>query len=220
MTASIYVFDAYGTLFDVHSAVARRKSEIGPEAERLSAVWRTKQLEYSWTRSMMGRYRDFWSLTEDALDVAAETCGVDLSDGLRETLLEAYRSLDAYPEVAGVLGQLKNAGSRTAILTNAPPVMVEAAVASAGLGELLDATLSVDELRLFKTDPRAYELVGAQFSVAPQEVSLQSSNRWDIAGAHAFGFRTAWINRTSAPDEYADLPPDRVLSSLEGLLED
>jgi 2-haloacid dehalogenase len=214
---SVYVFDAYGTLFDVHSAVARHRGAVGPKADVLSETWRTKQLEYAWTRTLMGRYRDFWALTEEALDVAAARVG-GLAPELRVLLLDAYLELAAYPEVAGVLTALRARGAKTAILSNGSPDMLDAAISAAGLAPLLDAALSVDPLRLFKTDPRAYALVGERFGAAPHEVSFQSSNRWDVAGAAAFGFRTVWINRAGAPDEYADLPPERVLDSLGGLL--
>lgn len=211
----IYVFDAYGTLFDVHSAVARLGADIR-EPERLSELWRTKQLEYSWVRSLAGRHRDFWSLTEDALDFAIAKLG-GVPTGLRAGLLEAYRALDAYPDVAPVLSALRARGATTAILSNASQPMLDAAVASAGIAELLDAALSVDDAGVFKTDPRAYALVGARFGVEPGEVSFQSSNRWDVAGASAFGFRPVWINRSGAPDEYRDLPPGHVLDGLAGL---
>ena len=216
---TVYVFDAYGTLFDVHSAVARHRGAIGPQADRLSQLWRSKQLEYSWTRSLMGRYRDFWSLTEDALEFAATATAVELAGDVRKALLDAYRTLDAYPEVPSVLGALRERGARTAILSNGSLAMLEAAIDAADLGGLLDAALSVDFLKIYKTAPEAYRLVGARFGCAAAEVSFQSSNRWDVAGAKAFGFRTVWINRTGAPDEYADLPPDRTLASLEGLLD-
>lgn len=215
---AIYVLDAYGTLFDVHSAVARHRDEIGPEADRLSLIWRTKQLEYSWTRTLMGRYRDFWTLTADALDFAAASTGVRLPLETRDRLLGAYETLDVYPEVPAVLKALRARGARTAILTNAPAAMASAAAGSAGIADLLDAVLSVDPLSLYKTDPRAYGLVNERFGVEAEAVAFQSSNRWDIAGAHAFGFRTVWINRSAAPDEYLDLPADRVLPDLSGLL--
>lgn len=217
MSSEVFVFDAYGTLFDVHSAVARHEAAIGPEARRLSTLWRVKQLEYSWTRSLMRRYRDFWALTTEALDFAiAATCG-QLPADLRRALLDAYRTLDAYPEVPGVLTTLRDGGAATAILSNGSPEMLRQAVDAAGIADLLDAVLSVDALELYKTAPAAYRLVDERFGRAPSEVSFQSSNRWDIAGAKAYGFRTVWINRTGAPDEYPDLPPDRVLLGLEGL---
>lgn len=215
----VYVFDAYGTLFDVHSAVARHRARIGPEADRVSQLWRMKQLEYSWTRSLMGHYRDFWTLTEDALDFALASVGVRLSFEDRRSLLASYRTLSAYPEVSAVLKALRERGARTAILSNGSPGMLAEAVESAGIAEALDMELSVDALQIYKTAPAAYRLVSQSFDVPPEAVSFQSSNRWDVAGAQAFGFRTVWVNRTGVPDEYADLPPDRTIVTLSSLLD-
>jgi len=218
MRYSAYVFDAYGTLFDVHSAVARLADRVGPDAPRLSELWRTKQLEYSWVRTLMSAYRDFWALTEDALDFAlAKFPSVDRS--LKPALLDAYLTLDAYPEVAPVLKSLKAGGARLATLSNGSPEMLEAAVSSAGLSGMLDDLFSVDAIGAFKTDPAAYQLVLNAWGIAAQEVSFQSSNGWDIAGATRFGFRTVWINRSAQPDEYRDLAPDRVVASLAELLD-
>jgi 2-haloacid dehalogenase len=217
--ASVYVFDAYGTLFDVHSAVARLSSRIGPEADRLSALWRVKQLEYSWVRSLMRRHADFWRLTEDALDFAmAAVSGVDAA--LRGPLLDAYRTLDAYPEVPAVLAELRKRGAKCAILSNGSPEMLAEAVGSAGLAELLDGVLSVEEAGIFKPDPGVYRLVLDRFGVGAEEVSFQSSNGWDIAGAAAFGFSAVWINRTVQPREYRDIGPVREVRDLSALLED
>jgi len=213
----LYVFDAYGTLFDVHSAVGKFRDEIGPQADRLSDMWRTKQLEYTWVRSLSGRYADFEALTQDALDYAAARCG-GLSPELRASLLAAYAELDAYPDAARTLDALRAAGARTAILSNGTPAMLARAVASAGLADRLDAVLSVDPLRIYKTAPEAYELIEARFGVAPAEVCFLSSNRWDIAGASAFGLRCVWVNRLGLPDEYGDLAPAAVVGSLEWLL--
>ncbi|AWN40801.1 haloacid dehalogenase type II [Methylobacterium durans] len=211
------VFDAYGTLFDVHSAVQRHEGAVGPEAVPLSETWRTKQLEYSWVYGLTGRYRSFWSLTEAALDFAlARYPGVDRS--LRGRLLDAYRDLDAYPEVPATLDALRARGLRTAILSNGDAAMLERAVASADLGRHLDATLSVDPAQTFKTSPAAYRIACDRFGIGPEAVLFCSSNRWDIAGAAAFGFATAWVNRRAAPDEYADLPPTIVIGSLDALL--
>ena len=213
----IYVFDAYGTLFDVHSAVARVKAEIGPHAEPMSELWRIKQLEYTWTRTLMGEYRDFRELTAQALDYAAARFG-GMPAELREKLLSAYERLDAYPDAAPTLRKLKEKGAQTAILSNGTPDMLDSAVQSAGLGELIERVLSVDAVRRFKTGPETYALVDQAFDVPRTAISFQSSNRWDIAGAQKFGFRTVWINRAGHPDEYADLPPSAVLRSLDGLL--
>ncbi len=212
----VYVFDAYGTLFDVHAAVRKYKDDVGPDADQLSAVWRQKQLEYSWVRSLAGRYRDFWALTEDALDTAFRVVPT-APRGMRERLLDAYRELDAYPEVIDVLTQLRDAGAQVAILSNGNQAMLELAVKAARIGGLLDDILSVDPLKTYKPLPAVYELVTTRFRVFPEAVSFQSSNRWDVAGATAFGFRTVWINRGGAPDEYSDMPPAVTLSSLKGL---
>jgi 2-haloacid dehalogenase len=214
--AGVYVFDAYGTLFDVAAAIARFKDEVGPQADRIAELWRIKQLEYTWTYSLMGRYRDFRDLTAAALDTAAAMAG-GLPDGLRAKLLAAYEELDAYPDVAPALQRLRAHGARTAILSNGSSAMLGNAVRAAGLVEHLDAVLAVDPVAIFKPRAEVYALVERHFGIGPADVSFQSSNRWDIAGAAAFGFRTIWINRTGKPDEYRDLPPDRVVASLEQL---
>ncbi len=219
MLYPVYVFDAYGTLFDVHSAVAHHRAEIGEQAAVLSQIWRTKQLEYTWVRTMAGAYKDFRVLTQDALDFAAVQCG-GISDDLRHKLLASYETLDAYADVRATLEGLKQAGARTAILSNGTPAMLEAAISASGLSDVVDACLSVDAIGMFKTRPEAYAMVETHFAIKPAQVSFQSSNRWDIAGAAAFGFRCVWINRTSQPDEYFDLAPMRVLPSLSGLLQD
>ena len=209
--------DAYGTLCDVQSAVKRHAGRIGPDGPTLSEVWRLKQLEYAWVRTLAGAYADFWQLTGQALDFAlAKLPSIDSQ--LREDLLEAYWTLECYPEVRGVLEALKAAGARLAILSNGSPAMLEAAVNSAAIDALLDDIFSVDAVGRFKTDPAAYEMVTAAWGVNADSVSFQSSNRWDIAGATKFGFRTVWINRSGQPDEYPDLPPSAVLPTLDGLL--
>lgn len=216
MAHAIFVFDAYGTLFDVHAAVRRHAEAVGPDADRLSAIWRAKQLEYSWTRSLMGRYLDFWTLTEQALDYAYDSVpSADTS--MKPALLAAYQSLDCYEEVPSVIKALKASGKQIAILSNGSPGMLESAVRAAGLDRVFDAVFSVDPLEVYKTDERVYEMVTTHFRAYPEAVSFQSSNRWDIAGATAFGFRTVWINRTGMPDEYLDLPPAAVLPDLKGL---
>ncbi|MCB1419691.1 MAG: haloacid dehalogenase type II [Notoacmeibacter sp.] len=217
MQHKAFVFDAYGTLFDVHAAVRRHASEAGPDGQLLSDIWRAKQLEYSWIASLSGTYRDFWTLTREALDFAfAKVPSVD--PALKDRLLDAYWSLDCYEEVPAVLRALKAAGARTAILSNGSPDMLEAAVRNSALEDLLDEVYSVDALRCFKTDPRVYEMVTLDWKLYPSAVSFQSSNRWDIAGAASFGFHCVWINRTGQPDEYRHLPPARILPSLSGLV--
>jgi 2-haloacid dehalogenase len=217
MQHAAYVFDAYGTLFDVHAAVRRHAGAIGPDGQLLSEIWRAKQLEYSWVRSLMGAYADFWQLTEQALDFAlAKVPSAD--PALRAQLLDAYWRLDCYPEVPSVLKALKASGARLAILSNGSPAMLESAVRSAALDQIIDDVFSVDPVRRFKTDPAVYDIVTTAWRLYPDAVSFQSSNRWDVAGATKAGFRTVWINRAAQPDEYHDLAPHLILPSLEGLL--
>jgi 2-haloacid dehalogenase len=213
---SIFAFDAYGTLFDVHAAIGRYRELVGPDADRLSELWRSKQLEYSWTTTLAGTYRDFWALTERALDYAlARLPSVDRT--LAPKLLGAYRELDAFSDARAALSTLKARGAHTAILSNGAPAMLAAAVAHAGLSAELDAVLSVDGLRLYKPRVEVYALVTDRFGVAPGEVVFVSSNRWDVMGATMFGFRTVWVNRSALPDEYADAPPAHVVSDLASL---
>jgi 2-haloacid dehalogenase len=217
MTHSIYVFDAYGTVFDVHAAVRRHSAEIGPDAQFFSELWRSKQLEYSWMLSLMGRYRDFWALTEDALDYCLERFP-KVDPAMRPKLLDAYWSCDCYPEVPELFSQLKLRGAKLAILSNGSPKMLSGAIANAGIGDSLDDVISVDEVRVYKPAPAVYDLVTTRFRAFPEAISFQSSNRWDAAGASAYGFRTVWINRAGMPEEYHDIKPAAVLPTLTGLL--
>lgn len=210
------VFDAYGTLFDVHAAVSQHAAAVGPQAQAISELWRAKQLEYSWTRSLMGHYRDFWTLTEAALDFALARFSIS-DPALRGTLLAAYRELSAYAEVPEVLAALRARGLKTAILSNGSPGMLASAVSSANLSGLLDAVISVHPLGTFKPPPRAYQPVLDQLGVGRREVLFISSNRWDVAGATAFGFACLWCNRAGMPDEYPDLPPLAVIRDLRGI---
>jgi 2-haloacid dehalogenase len=212
-----YVFDAYGTLFDFHAAVSRHHAAAGPDAAAFSELWRQKQVEYTWTHTLAGRYVEFWALTQRALDYCFDRFpSVDRK--LRARLLDAYLKLDAYPDAQKVLRALKARGERTAILTNGSPAMVGSAVEAAGIKAELDAVLSVDTVKMFKPRPEVYALVTKEFSCQPADVMFVSSNRWDAFGATAFGFRTIWVNRAKSPDEYPDFPPAAVVSDLTGLL--
>lgn len=212
----VCVFDAYGTLFDVHSAVGRHRARLGDKADGVSATWRTKQLEYTWQRSLMDRYVPFWQITGDGLDYAFEAFGVD-DDELRADLMNAYLELDCYPEVPEVLRTLKDNGMGTAILSNGSPDMLDAGVKSAGLEDLLDAVLSVEELGIFKPHPSVYQLAVDRLDVVPVQVSFQSSNAWDAAAAATFGFRVAWINRFGQARERLPDQPDVELETLREL---
>jgi 2-haloacid dehalogenase len=211
-----YVFDAYGTLFDVHAAIVRHRAAAGADADRFSEIWRTKQLEYTWTLTLAGHYVDFWTLTERALDFAfARVPSVDRT--LRPKLLDAYLTLDAFPDARAALSALKAKGARLAILTNGTPRMVTAAVAAAGIADLLDAVLSVDTAGRYKPRPEVYALATEALRVKPPDVAFVSSNRWDVMGAVSFGFQAYWINRARMPDEYADFAPLRQIPSLATL---
>ena len=212
---TIFVFDAYGTLFDVHAAILRC-GETGPDAERLSEIWRSKQLEYSWTLTLAGHYADFWTLTERALDFAlARVPAVD--KGLRTRLLDAYFKLDAFPDARAALRALKAKQHKTGILSNGSPSMLKGAVDAAVIGRELDAVLSVDALKMFKPRPEVYKLVTDHYRCRPSDVVFVSSNRWDVMAAVSVGFHALWVNRGKMPNEYADFPPERVLNDLSGV---
>ncbi|MEX6505905.1 haloacid dehalogenase type II [Jiella sp. M17.18] len=214
---SVYVFDAYGTLFDTGAAVARHSGGLGETGKLLAEIWRRKQLEYSWVRSLMGdANRNFWDLTEDALDYAFQKVP-EADASLRETLLEAYRDLDTFEEVPGTLRELKDKGARLVILSNGSREMLARAVRSAGIETLFDRIFSAEDCGQYKTAPAVYDMVTTAFRIYPDAVSFQSSNRWDIAGAATFGFHTVWINRSGEPDEYPDRSPNAILPDLRGL---
>jgi 2-haloacid dehalogenase len=214
--SSIFVFDAYGTLFDVHAAIARFRPQAGPDADRMSEIWRTKQLEYTWTLTLAGHYVDFWTLTERALDFALERV-TSVDKALKSQLLDAYFKLDAFPDARSALRTLKSKGHKTGILSNGSPNMLKGAVDAARIGSDLDAVLSVDALRMFKPRPEVYGLVTDHFKCKPGDITFISSNRWDVMAGASVGLRALWINRSKLPDEYKDFPPRETLSDLGGL---
>jgi 2-haloacid dehalogenase len=216
MPIRIFVFDAYGTLFNVHAAIARHRDAAGPEADRFSEIWRTKQLEYAWMLSAARHYVDFWTLTERALDHAFVRCPT-VDRALRPKLLDAYFQLDAFPDAREALQALKADGVKTAILSNGSPRMLEGAVTAAQIGADLDAVLSVDAIRIYKPQPPVYAMVTDKFNAAPGDVAFVSSNRWDVMGATAFGFRCVWVNRANMPDEYPEFAPVAVVRDLASL---
>lgn len=216
MPVRAVVFDAYGTLFDVHAAVARYRNAAGPEADRFSEIWRLKQLEYAWLLSAAGHYVDFWTLTQRALDHAFARCP-SVDRALRPALLDCYFKLEAFPDARAALAALKAKGARTAILSNGSPKMLNAAVENAKLGGELDAVLSVDAIRLYKPRAEVYALVTDAFAIGPADVAFVSSNRWDVMGATAFGFRCVWVNRANMPDEYPEFAPVKVVRDLASL---
>ncbi len=210
------VFDAYGTLFDFNSAVARHRAVIGPKADALAEMWRSKQIQYTWLRNGMNAYAPFWQVTGEALDHCFRALAIG-DRSVREMLMGAYLALDSFPEVPAMLERLGRAGLRAAILSNGNPDMLDPMVRASGLAERFEAVISVDAARVFKVDRRAYELVEARCGVTPDKVCFLSSNCWDAHGAAHFGFRTVWINRAGAPDD--NLPGSTVaqLKDLAGL---
>jgi len=210
------VFDAYGTLFDVNSAVSSLQEKVGPQYSALSAAWRTRQLEYTWLRSLMKAHADFWQLTSDALAVSLREFNIQIP-GLHDELMQAYLSLLPFPEVRRVLTLLKRAGMRTAILTNGNPAMINSAVQNCGIQDLIDLQLSAESVGIFKPDARVYQLAVDQLGVPAQRIAFQSSNAWDAAGAAHFGFTVAWVNRYSQPSEALPGTPAAMLSDLDEL---
>jgi len=210
------VFDAYGTLFDFAAAARGCRDLLGDDIDRLTGLWREKQLQYTWLRAVQGRHEDFWQVTGDALDFALETLGID-KPGLRERLMTLYLTLDAFPEVPAVLKRLKQAGLQTAILSNGSPKMLDAIVKGANLVGLIDAVLSVEEVGVYKPHPKVYQLAVDRLRVPASAIAFQSSNAWDAYAASAFGMQVVWCNRYSQRRERLPGRPDREVRSLSEL---
>jgi 2-haloacid dehalogenase len=214
-----FVFDAYGTLFDVLSVTSLCEALFPGRGVALAQLWRLKQLQYSVWRSLMNRYRDFWQLTGDGLTYACRSLDLTLTAEARTRLLEAYLTLTAFPDVRPGLEALKALGLRLAILSNGEPRMLEAAVRSAGIGPLLDHVISVEEVRIFKPSPRVYDLAPARLGVSPDALGFVSSNSWDVAGAASVGLRTFWIQRSGAePPEELGFAAEQVVHALTDLV--
>ena len=210
------VFDAYGTLFDVHSAARRAGDALGDKAAAVSAVWRDKQLQYTWLRSLMAAHADFWQVTGEALDFALAAQGIE-DAALRARLMELYLSLEAYPDVVPALTKLRAGGKQTAILSNGAPEMLSAAVESAGLDAVLDASLSIEEVGIYKPDARVYQLAVDRLGVEAKRICFVSTNCWDAHGAANFGFTVAWMNRFDQQDERLPGAPATVMQGLDEL---
>ena len=214
--ARAVVFDAYGTLLDVAAAAAGAQDVLGERWQPLSDLWRQKQLQYSWLRALMGRHADFWTVTGDALDFALEAQRIQ-EPGLRSRLMDAYGRLAAYPDAEAALGRLRQAGLKTAILSNGAPRMLASAVKSARLDGLLDQVLSVEEVGVYKPHPNVYRLACERLSVWPAEIVFVTANGWDAWGAKAGGLRVAWCNRSGQPRERLGEGPDAEMGSLADL---
>lgn len=218
MPITTCIFDAYGTLFDVAAAAREAAAEPGREAfgkvwQKVANDWRLKQLQYSWLRAVAGAHTDFWEVTQNGLDWALEASALT-DPALRERLLALYWALSAYPEVPAMLSALKANGMNTAILSNGSPAMLDGAVLSAGLGDVLDDLLSVETVGVFKPHSSVYDLVGQRFGTDPRQVLFVSSNGWDAAAAAGYGFQTAWVNRAGEPVDRLPWVPDTILTDL------
>ena len=210
------VFDAYGTLFDFNAPLAARRERIGPAADRLSALWRQKQIDYTWLRSLMGKYADFWQVTGEALDYAMAACEVE-DPALRAELMQLYLSLDAFPDARACLETIKGRRLRTAVLSNGTATMLTAAVNANALTPLLNRVFSVEACGIFKPHPSVYQLAVDALDTQPAHVCFVSGNGWDVAGAAAFGFRSVWINRAGAPMEKLPFQPVAEIRGLDEL---
>lgn len=207
------VFDAYGTLFDFASAARGCRDLLGERFDRLTLLWRDKQLQYTWLRAAQGRHADFWQVTGDALDFALATLAID-QPSLRDRLMTLYLTLDTFPEVPDVLRRLKAVGLKTAILSNGSPAMLASAVRNARLDGLFDAVLSVEEVGVYKPNPRVYQLAVDRLAVPASRISFQSSNAWDAHAASAFGMKVVWCNRYGQRRELLPGNPDHEIKSL------
>jgi 2-haloacid dehalogenase len=210
------VFDAYGTLFDFASAARGCRDVLGEAIDRLTALWRDKQLQYTWLRAVQGRHADFWQVTSDALDFTLETLALE-KPGLRDRLMNLYLTLEPFPEVPDVLERLKRSGLRTAILSNGSPQMLDAVVRASGLSAHIDAVLSVEAVGVYKPHPKVYQLAVDRLGIPAAGIAFQSSNAWDAYAASAFGMRVVWCNRYGQRPERLPGKPDRIVQSLAEL---
>jgi 2-haloacid dehalogenase len=209
-------FDAYGTLFDVHSVIALCNRKFPGQGAELSRLWRAKQLEYTWLRSLMERYEDFWMLTESALVFACRSLGLACPAETCRDLMESYLHLDTFPEVKSALSRLSQ--HKLAILSNGSPRMLAAVVENAGLKGVFADVISVDEVKIYKSSPRVYGLASQRLAVPGDAIAFASSNFWDIAGAKSFGFWTCWVNRGKLPEDELGVSPDVAVDALDGLI--
>ena len=210
------VFDAYGTLFDFNTAAAGARDELGEDWQRLSDLWRLKQLQYTWLRGLAQHHADFRQVTGDALDFALATLKIE-RPGLRDRLMDLYLRLGTYPEVPAMLRELKGRGMKLAILSNGTPSMLAAVVGNSGLGGVFDAVLSVEEVGVFKPHPSVYRLAAERLKIAPARICFLSSNGWDAFSAKAFGFQVIWCNRFGQAAERIPATPDGEITDLSAL---
>ena len=209
----IFVFDAYGTLFDFASAARRCTDRLGDRADALTQLWRTKQLEYSWLRSLMGQHADFWQVTGEALDNALASLGLTDPE-LRGRLMSLYLALEPFTDARALVEALRADGRQTAILSNGAPHMLRPLVEASGFADLFDEVLSVEAAGIFKPHPSTYRLATTRFGCEPQDIAFVSANSWDSCGAATFGFRSIWVNRTGGPKEAVPGTSERTVRAL------
>ena len=217
MNTKALVFDAYGTLFDVNSAANKCKEKIGEDWEKFANFWRTTQLEYTWLRSLMGRHRDFWKITEDSLEKSMQVFGVDKN--MKNELLNLYKVLSPYPEVKNVLESLKDRNFKLAILSNGTPDLLNELVTSNNLNNLFDDLFSVEEVKVFKPDSKVYEIPTKKYNIKANQIIFLSSNTWDVSGGGNFGYNSVWVNRNKSKFDLLDYQPKNEINNLTQLLD-
>ena len=217
MKTKAVVFDAYGTLFDVNSAAKKCKDKIGAKWETFANFWRTTQLEYTWLRSLMKRHKNFWDITEDSLDKSMKV--FNINKNMKNELLSLYKILSPYPEVKGVLEDLKKKNFKLAILSNGTPDLLNELVESNKLNNLFDDLFSIEEVKIYKPDPRVYELPIQKYKIKSHEITFLSANTWDVSGGGNFGYNSIWVNRHNSIFDILDFQPKNEISNLTQLLD-
>ena len=211
------VFDAYGTLFDVNSAAEKCKDKIGDKWETFANYWRTTQLEYTWLRSLMKRHKDFWQITEDSLDKSMLTFKIDKS--MRNELLNLYKELSTFPEVKSVLEELKKKSIKLAILSNGTPSLLSNLVKNSNLENLFDDVFSIEEVKIYKPDPKVYDIPVNKYKINKREITFLSANTWDVSGGGNYGYNSIWVNRDSNVFDKLDYKPKNEIKNLKELLD-
>ena len=217
MKTKAVVFDAYGTLFDVNSAAKKCKDKIGAKWETFANFWRTTQLEYTWLRSLMKRHKNFWDITEDSLDKSMKVFNIDKN--MKNELLSLYKILSPYPEVKGVLEDLKKKNFKLAILSNGTLDLLNELVESNKLNNLFDDLFSIEEVKIYKPDPRVYELPIKKYKIQSDEITFLSANTWDVSGGGNFGYNSIWVNRHNSVFDILDFQPKNEINNLTQLLD-
>ncbi len=217
MKTKALVFDAYGTLFDVNSAAEKCKDKIGTKWEAFANFWRTTQLEYTWLRSLMKRHKNFWEVTEDSLDKSMRMFSINKS--MRNELLNLYKILSPYPEVRGVLEDLKKKNYKLAILSNGTPALLNELVTSNKLNNLFDDLFSIEEVKVYKPDSRVYEIPIKKYNLKANEITFLSANTWDVSGGGNYGYNSIWVNRNKLEFDILDYKPKNEISNLTHLLD-